>query len=544
MLFARRIARYATVAWIATLAGLLAGCPSLSTRTELPASVDRAQGFERLGDFASAAHVYEQLAAQNTGADRNAFALNAAHDWLAARRPDDAARALAMAQPPLSPQQNFDRQMLDVEVLIDRGQATLALQRLDSIPQPTTPTEAARYAALRQQATQASARQPNGPQQLLPEATPHLALLLPITGRNAAAGIIIRDGFMTAFYQAPVSQRPKIRIYDTGETGVGETLTHVVQEGAEFIVGPLIKDEITAAADYTARRPPILALNFLPAERPAPPNFYQFALSPEDEARQVARRILADGHKIGVAFAPRGDWGTRVLAAFSQELLAGGGTLLAESSYDPAITDYAEEITSTLRITESDARHKRLESILGTKLQFDPRRRGDIEFIFAAAQSANTERLLRPQLRFHHAGDVPTYATSSAFEPDPRANEDLEALMFPDMPWMLGGDLADAVHDVARAAWPNSASRRDRLFAFGFDAYRLAVALRDRPGGANINIDGLTGHLTLDADRHVRRELGWAQLKGGEVRLLPPPGTPAAAGTQAAAGTRPTAVKR
>ena len=32
------------------------------------------------------------------------------------------------------------------------------------------------------------------------------------------------------------------------------------------------------------------------------------------------------------------------------------------------------------------------------------------------------ERLLRPQLRFHFAGDIPTYATSDAFEPDVRAN--------------------------------------------------------------------------------------------------------------------------
>ena len=70
-----------------------------------------------------------------------------------------------------------------------------------------------------------------------------------------------------------------------------------------------------------------------------------------------------------------------------------------------------------LRISDSRARHKRLESILGTKLEFEPRRRADLEFIFAPAQ-ASMERLLRPQLRFHYAGDVPTYATSDAFEPD------------------------------------------------------------------------------------------------------------------------------
>src|SRR5262249_60825056 len=84
----------------------------------------------------------------------------------------------------------------------------------------------------------------------------------------------------------------------------------------------------------------------------------------------------------------------------------------------------------------------------------------------------NLERLLRPQLRFHYAGDIPTYATSDAFEPDVRANEDLEGLMFPDMPWMLGGDLADAVRAATREAWPAGGPYRGRLFPVGFDALR------------------------------------------------------------------------
>lgn len=172
-----------------------------------------------------------------------------------------------------------------------------------------------------------------------------------------------------------------------------------------------------------------------------------------------------------------------------------------------------------LRINDSETRYHRLESILGTKLQFEPRRRADIEFIFAPAQ-ANIERLLRPQLRFHYAGDIPTYATSSAFEPDVRANQDLDGLMFPDMPWMLGSDLAEAVRSATHDAWPNGALHRSRLFAFGFDAYRLAVALRNG-GSGDVNIDGLTGRLSFDTERRVHRELNWAQLHDGELRLLP-----------------------
>ena len=49
------------------------------------------------------------------------------------------------------------------------------------------------------------------------------------------------------------------------------------------------------------------------------------------------------------------------------------------------------------------------------------------------------------------------------------------------------------------------------------------------PEPASVSLDGLTGHLTLDRDGHVRRELSWAQVKNGEVRLLPAAGAPAQA---------------
>ncbi|HYL00277.1 MAG TPA: penicillin-binding protein activator [Steroidobacteraceae bacterium] len=373
--------------------------------------------------------------------------------------------------------------------------------------QPTPPEGAAR------------AGQPGG-SEALPAGTvvaPHIALLLPVTGRTASAAVNVRDGFLAAYYQAPAAGR-RVRIYDTGVLSVADALSRASRSGAELIVGPLTREEVIAAAQFAGTRPPLLALNFLPPETPAPPRFYQYALSPEDEARLVARRIVADHHRRGIALVPVGEWGARVLAAFRQELESDGGELIATATFDPGRTDFSEAVTQTLGISESQARYRRLEGVLGTKLQFEPRRRGDIGFIFSPAP-ANTERLLRPQLRFHFAGDIPTYATSSAFEPDVRANQDLDGLMFPDMPWMLGGDLAEAVRAATRDAWPNSGLQRSRLFAFGFDAYRLAVALRNRPG--DVNIEGLTGRLSFDSERRIRRELNWAQLHAGELRALP-----------------------
>ena len=105
---------------------------------------------------------------------------------------------------------------------------------------------------------------------------------------------------------------------------------------------------------------------------------------------------------------------------------------------------------------------------------------------------AGVARQILPQLKFHYAGDVPVYSTSDSFEPDPTANSDLDGMLFPDMPWMVASDPVTAqIRDGVRAAWPARTARRDRLYAFGFDAYRLVPALRSQvPGRGERNLGG------------------------------------------------------
>ena len=350
-----------------------------------------------------------------------------------------------------------------------------------------------------------------------------IALLLPLTGRQSAAAVSVRDGFLTAYYSQPAQGRPGLRIYDTAQMSVAAALNQATQDGAGIIVGPLTREEVTAAAAYSGPRPPLLTLNAIAGTPAAGNALYQYALSPEEEARQVARRVIADGNRAGVALVPSGEWGKRVLAAFSQELSTAGGQLLDVATYDAGSNDYAAAISEVLRINESEARDKRLESVLGTRLTFQPRRRGDVAFIFSPGQ-AKAERLLRPQLKFYFAGDVPTYATADAFEPDANANQDLDGLIFPDAPWLLGGALVESVREATSAAWAAGGPRRNILFAFGFDAARLAAALRvlstQNASATSLAVDGLTGRLTIGADGHVLRDLMWAEIRNGEPRVL------------------------
>jgi hypothetical protein len=350
----------------------------------------------------------------------------------------------------------------------------------------------------------------------------HVAVLLPLSGRAAAAAAQVRDGLQAAVFGEPEWGRPELRFYDTEQLGVAAALDEAVRAGADFVIGPLLREEVIAAADAATGSVEILALNYLPAERPAPEGFFQYALSPEDDARLAARRVLADGHRRGVALVPEGDWGARVLAAFRDEFQRGGGVLLSAAQYAPGSHDYSAAIQDVLRLSESRARERRLESLLGTTFEFLPRRRGDIDFLFAPAPAA-TARLLRPQVRFHYAGDIPAYATSDAYEPGLTANQDLEGLIFPDMPWVLsGGAAVDRLRAATQAAYSEAARTRGKLYAFGHDAWLLAATLRARGTRdfSGIVVDGATGQITLDADGRSRRELEWAQIRNGTPRLL------------------------
>ncbi len=333
-----------------------------------------------------------------------------------------------------------------------------------------------------------------------------IALLLPLSGRAETIGVAVRDGFIAAYLEQPPASRPRLKIYDVIADTVGGAYQHAMQDGAGFVVGPLTKDDVAAIAPLSGGRTPVLALNFLGDSIKAAANFYQFALLPEDEARIVARRLVADGKLKGVVILPEGELGSRVGAAFADELTQLGGTVLDSGRYQSGRPDFTDVIKQTLQVR-------------GAKGEA-PTHRIDAAFVFVSGTPSAT-RLIVSQLKFHYAGDVPVYSTSDSFEPDASANNDLDGLFFPDMPWMVSGDsVTTQIRDSVRGAWPSRTARRDRLYAFGFDAYRLVPALKAKTLNSSTEISGVTGRLRLDDHNRIRRDLDWAQVKGGVPAAL------------------------
>jgi outer membrane PBP1 activator LpoA protein len=361
------------------------------------------------------------------------------------------------------------------------------------------------------------------PEHLLLEYPRQIALLLPLTGSAATAGSAVQNGFLGAYFATAsgLDDRQRVRIYDVNsEGGAAAAYAAAVADGAEFVVGPLLKRNVNELANDILVPVPVLTLNYLPDETLAPPGLYQFALAPEDEAVAAARRAVRDGHRHGVALVPNNDWGRRLLTSFVSAYEGFGGRLLDYRMYTPGKQDFSDEIETLMGLSGSVQRYRRLRANIGGALQFDPRRRQDTDFIFLATDAA-AGRLLKAQLKFHYSGGVPVYSTSAVNALDGRSNADLNGIMFADTPWVIDPQpwIAGLPGQFAEF-WP-AERRLARLHAMGYDAYNLIASLYAARGGAMSELDGATGRLYLDASGRVHRRLAWAQFQGGEVVALP-----------------------
>jgi hypothetical protein len=336
--------------------------------------------------------------------------------------------------------------------------------------------------------------------QILAQSQPlkQVALLLPLSGKFGDWAEAIKNGFITAAEADNLANRPQINIHDVNSRNILESYDKVVKAGAEFVVGPLEKQDLEMLADRKKPQLPVptLGLNHLETSITTG-NLYQFSLSPEDEAQVVAIRAASDGHRSALVFVPEGDWGKRLLTAFQTEWEKRGGKIVREQSYGNNFEGAVGELRQNLN-------------------------QGDMLFLVAFPPLA---RQILPLLNADSAQRLPIYSTSHIYAgiPDPERDKNLNGVKFVDMPWILVPDSkAQQLHSLLQAGWPNEKIEKlSRLHALGVDAYELLSRLRSLNSQTSFQWPGQTGHLSLSQDGKIHRDqLQWAYFVKGVPQLL------------------------
>jgi outer membrane PBP1 activator LpoA protein len=352
----------------------------------------------------------------------------------------------------------------------------------------------------------------------------NIALLLPLSGRYARAGAAIQDGILAAYYNDPQRQTITLRSYDVGDSSAQPDKLNLlyqqaVAEGAEFIIGPLDKAAVASLAMQASLPVPTLGLNY--AQPAANDRLYQFSLAPEDEAREVAERAWLEGYTQAGILVPNNALGERLNLAFTERWQAMGGLVVSESRYQDDKNDFATPIKALLNIDDSERRQRRVRQLLGDKVEFIPRRRQDIDFVFLAANPRQA-RLIRPQMKFHHASDLPLLATSHLYDGKKNRDQDrdMDTILFCDMPWTLNAPSSQqALKQQNEAAFKPHRGQLQRLLAMGIDAYQLVPLLPMLEGHPYERYRGESGTLRVAEGRRIDRRLQWARFERGIAKL-------------------------
>lgn len=338
-----------------------------------------------------------------------------------------------------------------------------------------------------------------------------LALLLPSTGPLAGPGNAVRDGFMSALEKNNPHHAANVRVYNTDKADVLQLYAQAVNEGADYIVGPLTKADVAAVASIQHSVPTIL-LNDLTTHTQT--NMYQFGLSPTDEAKQVAAKAVKSGNNRALVIAPKGPWGEEIATAFASQLKKNGGRVVDTLHY--STTDNLNaSLREFLHIADSEARQKQLKQLLGKKVQSTLRRRHDFNMIFLVSYPTKARQIM-PLLNYYYAGNVPIYATSSVYagNVNPMKDRDLNGIIFCDMPWVFA-------HQMGNKNWPEQFNSYNRLYALGMDSYALSMQLNQLLLFPAMGVSDKSGVLYLGSHQHIGRILAWGQFKNGVPQRIP-----------------------
>lgn len=360
----------------------------------------------------------------------------------------------------------------------------------------------------------------------LPGQISDIAILLPGSGPYIEAARSIKQGIIAAHYASGSSIRLHFLDVDTDPvSGLGNVLQQyreAVALDADVVIGPLQKQSVETLATQSELPVPVLALNRV-AERMSRPKLFQYGLAPEDDAVAAASYARRQGYQHAVVLSPRGEWGDRVATAFNQAWREQGGDILSQGSYDEKEHDFRNTLIPLMGLDVSQQRYQTLKSVLGRSLDFEPRRRQDIDFLFLVARPLKARQLV-PQLKFHRSGGLPLLATSHAYtgRPDPQQDIDLNDLIITDIPWMIAGETNDdPVYQALQNQGENHQGSLLRLYAMGVDAYRLTTELNRLSQDPEQVYHGATGDLSVSKQGLLKREMSWGRFQQGQLQALP-----------------------
>lgn len=313
----------------------------------------------------------------------------------------------------------------------------------------------------------------------------------------------------------PVAQNSRqVIVYDTNSQPIDVLMKKVQQDGANLIVGPLLKPEVMKTIELQSGLP-VLALNELD-NVPSATTVCFFSLSPEDETRNAAQHLRQQQKSNPLIIVPDNKFGQRMAQTFADEWQrTGGGTVLQQtfSSVDSLKASINRGVG--IRMTGTPVLPT-ANAPLPLETQSIPSAGGAIDSVYIIATSDELT-LIKPMIDMAISTQKrpPIYVSSRSNQggTGPDFRMEMDGIQFSDIPLMTGANLP--LMQKASSKFANDYSLM-RLYAMGIDAWSLANNYNDLTKGT-LRFNGISGSLRVENNCTVYRELPWMQFKQGKI---------------------------
>ncbi len=353
-----------------------------------------------------------------------------------------------------------------------------------------------------------------------------IAVLLPLSGRLAGQGDAIKQGILAAYYEqiSKSTSSVGLNFIDTGsESELLDTVNIESLAPYSIIVGPLLKSHIEAVRGIAPSQSLKLYLNQVEndslnlSEESLGPELseHYFALSPEQEAQQLAEQMLKQNIAHPVLIYDNSNVTERMAQAFLETWKQ------ARDSDDfiaPSEVKYADNksmrigITSALDVLQSQQRINQLSNLVNEEVYSVTRNRRDVDAFVVFARPDQVELInpiIESSMSLFTGQQIPVFATSYSYNHKQNKNtlRDLRNLVFMDMPFVLPQGRNTELASEVDTLFNQPSSTYLRLFAFGYDALATTQQIIKLSVFDQLSTQGLTGELSVGEQNEMRRQL-------------------------------------
>ncbi|MCB5228108.1 penicillin-binding protein activator [Alishewanella sp. 16-MA] len=359
---------------------------------------------------------------------------------------------------------------------------------------------------------------------LTPYQPQRIAVLLPLSGQFQQHAKAIQYGLLAA--TSADNSLPRELLFIDSQQSVADIQQQLAAKQIDFVIGPLLKDQVEQVSKQADWTYPTLFLNSRDSQLPAQPDRFYFALNLEDEAAQMVQLFAQKNYKRPVIISSRNVISQRMQQHFTRQWQALGHE--APESYQFEAKAELEALIT--RLLETDSSRERIRLISGLipgSVESEAHSRLDIDAIYLLADPVQT-RMFKPFVDvsvMQTAPKLPIYASSRSYSAGGDANDlrDLNGLTFTETPWLLNEQHSQKVRQQYLELFSEQDETLQRLFAMGYDAYHIIGSLKQQQQLPSLSHPGFTGRLTVNADGSISRQLSWGSYRSNRLVAVQEP---------------------